>query len=84
MVSPGCEAAQQVTPYDALVNSQMNDFLANLSADSPLLWALFVVGVVAASALALSVVTGLMLRLVQAFAGIFGRQKTAGRDDVVS
>ncbi|NQW22980.1 MAG: hypothetical protein HQ475_05990 [SAR202 cluster bacterium] len=62
----------------------MNDFLANLSAESPVLWALFVVGVVAASALALSVVTGLMLRLGQAFAGLFGRHKTAERDDVVS
>lgn len=61
----------------------MNEFLTNLSADNPLLWALFVLGLVAASALVLSIVTGLLLRLGTALAAIFGRCKTVDRDDVV-
>lgn len=61
----------------------MNEFLTNLSADNPLLWALFVLGLVAASALVLSIVTGLLLRLGTALAAIFGRRKTVDRDDVV-
>ena len=61
----------------------MNEFLTNLSADNPLLWALFVLGLVAASALVLSIVTGLLLRLGTALAAIFGRRKTVDRDGVV-
>ena len=61
----------------------MNEFLTNLSADNPLLWALFVLGLVAASALVLSIVTGQLLRLGTALAAIFGRRKTVDRDDVV-
>ena len=57
----------------------MNEFLTNLSADNPLLWALFVLGVVAASALAMSVVTGLLLRLGTALAVPFGRRQRAGK-----
>lgn len=57
----------------------MNEFLTNLSVDSPLLWALFVLGVVVASALALSVVTGLLLRLGTALAAPFARRRTAGK-----
>lgn len=52
----------------------MNEFLTNLSADNPWLWALFVLGVVASSALALSVVTGLLLRLGLALAASIGRR----------
>lgn len=65
----------------------MNEFLKNLSAGNPLLWALFVLGVVAASALVLSVVTGLLWRLGPALAAAFGRRKTRKtmeKDDVVS
>ena len=72
----------------------MNEFLTDLSADSPLLWALFVLGVIAASALTLSVVSGLLLRLGAAVASSIGRRKTpnggtangntVGGDDVVS
>jgi hypothetical protein len=61
----------------------MNEFLTNLSADNPLLWALFVLGLVAASALVLSIVTGMLLRLGTALAAIFGRRKTVDGDDVV-
>jgi fumarate reductase subunit D len=57
----------------------MNEFLTNLSADNPLLWALFVLGAVVASALALSVVTGLLLRLGTALAAPLGRRQTAGK-----
>lgn len=67
----------------------MNEFLSGLSADIPLLWALFVLGVVAASSLTLSLVSGLLLRLGSALAAPFGRRKTPNgdtvrRDDVVS
>ncbi len=58
----------------------MNEFLTDLSADSPLLWALFVLGVIAASALALSVVSGLLLRLGSAAVALFGRRKTPNKD----
>lgn len=63
----------------------MNEFLTDLSADSPLLWALFVLGVVASSALILSVVSNSLIRL----GSMIGRSKTAkkesvGGDDVVS
>lgn len=56
------------------VDNPMNEFLTNLSADSSLLWAVFVLGVVAASALALSVVTGLLLRLATVLIAPFGRR----------
>lgn len=67
----------------------MNEFLTDLSTDSPLLWALFVVGVVVTIALLLSVVSSLLLRLGSAFAGLFRRRETVekdtvGGDDVVS
>ena len=63
----------------------MNEFLTDLSSDSPLLWALFVLGVVASSALMLSVVSTSLIRLGSAI----GRSKTAKKesvdgDDVVS
>ena len=67
----------------------MNEFLTGLSADSPLLWALFVLGVIASSALMLSLASNLAIRLGSALASPFGRRKTAKkgaveRDDVVS
>jgi len=63
----------------------MNEFLSDLSADSPLLWALFVLGVVASSALVLSVVSGLAIRLGSAlFRGKTTEKGTMGGDDVVS
>ena len=67
----------------------MNEFLTGLSADSPLLWALFVLGVVVVTALTLSALSNLLLRLGAALAGFFGRRKagernTVGGDDVVS
>ena len=63
----------------------MNEFLTDLSSDSPLLWALFVLGVVASSALMLSVVSTSLIRLGSAI----GRSKAAKKesvdgDDVVS
>ncbi len=47
----------------------MNEFLIDLSSGNSLLWALFVLGVVAGSALALSAVTGLMLWLGASLSG---------------
>ncbi|MDA1128747.1 MAG: hypothetical protein O2913_08620 [Chloroflexi bacterium] len=57
----------------------MNEFLIDLSADNSLVWALFVLGVVAASALALSVVTGLLLRLGEAVGSRLGRRRASGK-----
>jgi|GEM_PF-2447417 hypothetical protein len=63
----------------------MNEFLSDLSADSPLLWALFVLGVVASSALILSLVSGLAIRLGSAlFQGKTTEKNMVGGDDVVS
>ena len=56
----------------------MNEFLTGLSADSPLLWALFVLGVVASSALMLSVVSTSLIRLGSAI----GRSRTAKKESV--
>ena len=66
----------------------MNDFLTSLSADNRLLWALFVLGVVASSALTLSLVSSVVIRLGSALAAPLGRRKTAengtvDHDDVV-
>ena len=61
----------------------MNEFLTDLSSDSPLLWAIFVLGVVTFSALALSLVSRLAIRLGSALASPFGKGKKAtnGRAD---
>ncbi len=59
----------------------MNEFLTGLSSGQPLLWALFVLGVMAVAALSLSVFWGGVFCLV----GAFRRQEpqTDG-DDVLS
>ena len=59
----------------------MNDFLTGLSSGQPVLWALFVLAVMAAAALVLSVFWGGLFRA----AGVLrrGRRRTGG-DDVLS
>ena len=59
----------------------MNEFLTGLSSGQPLLWALFVLGVMAVAALSLSAFWGGVFRV----AGAFRRQgpQTDG-DDVLS
>ncbi|MDA0263339.1 MAG: hypothetical protein O3A93_10860 [Chloroflexi bacterium] len=63
----------------------MNNFLTSLSANNPWLWAFFVLGVTAVSAIFLSVLSSLMLKLGSGIAARFGGGKTrAVNDDVVS
>ena len=58
----------------------MNEFLQGLSSGQPLLWAVFVLGVMAVVALSLSVFWGAVFRA----AGMFRRGRTrAGGDDVL-
>ena len=54
----------------------MNDFLTSFSADNRLLWALFILGVVTSSALMLSLVSSVVIRLGSALAARLGRRKT--------
>ena len=59
----------------------MNEFLTSLSSGQPLLWAVFVLGVMAAAALSLSLFWGAVLRV----AGMFRRERPqADGDDVLS
>ncbi len=59
----------------------MNEFLTGLSSGQPLLWALFVLGVMTAAALSLSVFWGAVFRAAVVFRK--GRPQTGG-DDVLS
>ena len=59
----------------------MNEFLTGLSSSQPLLWALFVLGVMAVAALSLSAFWGAVFRVAELFRG--GRPE-ADRDDVLS
>ena len=59
----------------------MSEFLTSLSSGQPLLWAVFVLGVMAAAALSLSVFWAGVFRA----AGMFRRQRPrADGDDVLS
>ena len=59
----------------------MSEFLTSLSSGQPLLWAVFVLGVMAAAALSLSVFWGAVFRV----AGMFRRERPqADGDDVLS
>ena len=59
----------------------MSEFLTGLSSGQPLLWALFVLGVMAVAALSLSVFWGAVFRV----AGAFRRgEPQANGDDVLS
>ena len=58
----------------------MTEFLTDLSAGPPLLWAVFVLGVMAVAALSLSVFWGGIFRTVDLLRG--GRAR-AGGDDVL-
>ncbi len=59
----------------------MNEFLTGLSSSQPLLWALFVLGVMAAASLTLTVFWGAVFRVAEMFRG--GRPEADG-DDVLS
>lgn len=58
----------------------MNEFLTTLSSGQPVLWALFVLGVMAASALLLTAFWGSVFRL----SGLFRRKRAPiSEDDVL-
>ena len=59
----------------------MTEFLTSLSSGQPLLWAVFVLGVMAVAALSLSVFWGGIFRAVDVLRG--GRKRSDG-DDVLS
>ena len=61
----------------------MSEFLTSLSSGQPLLWAVFVLGVVAVAALSLSVFWGALFRTAALLRGRRG-ETAADRDNVLS
>ncbi len=57
----------------------MNEFLTGLSSGQPLLWAVFVIGVMAATALSLSAFWGGLFRI----ASVFRRERPRAEGDDV-
>ena len=60
----------------------MNEFLTDLSSGQPLLWAVFVLGVMAAVALTLTAVWGTFFRVAGFLRGL-RRRPAAGGEDVL-